>query len=211
MSHDLSPDERTEMRQVLFHGADRVRGNGVRVARIVATSGVAVIVAGVVLVAGLNLGRGTSSPAASPSNTATSSLPAACSLYADGQSQLPVAPGGEGIVQAIDRAVLPDGIIMSPGATVTTAVGNASGKFDVVVRVCSAPLTRAELVAVGGAIAAAVSGDAAKASLEALTIQSWVPIGADAIGEDVNRPEITTQFQEHTWSTASPSPPEAWR
>jgi hypothetical protein len=76
--------------------------------------------------------------------------------------------------------------------------------------VCSLPLSRRTLIAIGNSVASAVNADPSRSTLSTLTVQSWVQVGPDAAGEDPKTPSISIDFQSYAKSTPAQHPDAAW-
>jgi hypothetical protein len=167
-----------------------------------------------VMVAALLLVSGCAGTPASPSTRgvwrimpATESAPPACLKYA--RSPAPAVAGGAPIVEAASRAGLPAGAVLSPGVQVLAST-TVPGMYDAVVHVCSMPLSRRTLIAIGNSVASVIKADPSPSKLSTLTVQAWVQIGTDAAGEDPNTPSISLDFQNYAKSKPARAPESAW-
>jgi hypothetical protein len=106
-------------------------------------------------------------------------------------------PDASAVGLAGARASLPDGVILNPGIQVIPSTDDP-GAVEVVARVCSAGLDRAELVDVGNAIAQVLYADPSRDSVTLLMVSSYVPTG-DFLDSQPNLDPIRSDFELFLW------------
>ena len=123
----------------------------------------------------------------------------------------PLAPptGAEEIVTAAQNAALPENVTLKIGVQVITSVDDP-GTFEVVARVCSDPLMRDELVAVGNSIAKAIYTVPTHEQVTLLMISPWVPDG-DSVKQDRNLGVIQTDYEVFLWDTTNRPLDSNWK
>ena len=84
------------------------------------------------------------------------------------------------------------------------------GTFEVVVRVCSDPLMRDELVAVGNRIAKAIYAVPTHEQVTLLMISPYVPDG-DSVKHDDNLRVIQTDYELFLWDTTNRPLDSNWK
>ena len=109
--------------------------------------------------------------------------------------------GAEEIVTAAQNAEMPENVTLKIGVQVITSVDDP-GTFEVVARVCSDPLMRDELVAVGDSIAKAIYAVPTHELVTLLMISPWVPDG-DSVKQDDNLGVIQTDYELFLWDGTS--------
>lgn len=144
----------------------------------------------------------TSAPTETPPPTDVSAAgpPELCIKYV--APEVAQADGGAGIAEAAARAELPAAVVLNPGVQTITSV-DRPGMIEAVVRVCSDPMTEAELVDVASAIAVAIKSDPASELLSVLVVSSWSPGEGEYLQQDES---VTSDFQLYTWDPGAGAP-----
>lgn len=119
------------------------------------------------------------------------------------------ADGGDQIAAAAGAATLPATVVLNPGVQVITSV-DEPGMLEAVARVCSTPLSGADLVAVATTIAAAIYADPSHEQLAVLVVSSWTPDDGTEYLEQVAT--ITAaNYQNYLWDNTTGALKAAWQ
>lgn len=167
---------------------------------------IAALAAAIGLLAGCSAQSGTSQ-----TSLAFTAPSASCARWQ--HMKLPVVDQGRPIVLVAESANLPDGVILSPGVTITNAPGH-SGKVEVVAMVCaSTSLTRGELINVGDDLAATIAASPWHSIVQNIRVELWVPVNNDSqalTGNSAIAP-ISASFADTDWANPSNVPADAWK
>ncbi|NLP82566.1 hypothetical protein HF576_01765 [Microbacterium sp. CFH 90308] len=87
---------------------------------------------------------------------------------------------GAQIQAAANGAPLPPGVVQLGPPQIIASV-DEPGTYEAVVRICSEPIDREQLVVVGNIIAKTIYSDPSHESLSVLVVTSWVPDGAGSV------------------------------
>lgn len=137
------------------------------------------------------------SQAPPPSSTESSAVEECAAYETDPVAQ---ADGGM-IADQIAGAPLPEGVLLNPGVQ-TIASADRPGMYETVVRVCSEPLSNADLIEVGNAVAVPLAQSPAADTLTTLIITGWSPDGK-YLKKDAS---VTADFQMYTWNPDAAAP-----
>ena len=149
--------------------------------------------------------RSLGTPTARAADTPVAAPPRTCIDYVS--PTVPVAAAGDAVAAAAATAVLPPTVVLNPGMQIIASV-DEPGMLDVVARVCSEPMTEAEVIDVATTIAAAIYADPSHESVSTLTVSSWHPLGQSLEqGETVT----TDDYQLYLWDNTTGALRAAWQ
>ena len=132
-----------------------------------------------------------------------------CASYFPDEPLLTPPAGAEEIITAAQNAELPENVTLKIEVQVITSTDDP-GTFEVVVRVCSDPLMRDELVAVGNRIAKAIYAVPTHEQVTLLMISPYVPDG-DSVKHDDNLRVIQTDYELFLWDTTNRPLDSNWK
>lgn len=114
--------------------------------------------------------------------------------------RVPTASKDKGrIAVAVASAHVPSTVSLILGTQVIGSI-EKQGMSEVVVRLCSAPLTDDELVDVAVIIARAIYAAPGHDTVSLLKVSSWVPDGSDSVKQDHSA--TTDDYQLTLWDAA---------
>lgn len=113
---------------------------------------------------------------------------------------------GAAVVTGAKAADLPSDVALAPGVQVISST-KRPGTYEAVVRVCSEPLDRAELIAIANVIAVSITRAAGGSDgLSVLVVSAWHPDG-QYLGQGES---VRTQFSTFTWDPSGPPLDRHW-
>ncbi|WP_152641720.1 hypothetical protein [Microbacterium hydrocarbonoxydans] len=116
---------------------------------------------------------------------------------------MPTTPSDTSAIGIAGAAAdLPDGVVMNPGIQIISSTKDP-GRVEVVARVCSGGIDRAELIDVGNSIARAIYADASHDTVTLLMVSSYVPAG-EYLDKQPDLDVIQTDYELYLWD-AEPS------
>jgi hypothetical protein len=134
-----------------------------------------------------------------------SGIPAECE---EASSTSGADADGGAIAAASESAVIPASVSRQIGTQVISSV-DQPGMYEAVVRVCSEPLAREQLLEIANAVALAIYSDPSHETLTLLKVSSWVPDGAGSVEQDYSL--TTDSYQDYLWDNTTGAIDAAWK